>query len=144
MAATDALQIALLCAKAALDKKATDLVVIDVAKLTSIAEYLIVCSGRSDRQVQAIAESIARELKTAGAPALAIEGMTRGQWVLLDLFDVIVHVFQPDVREFYDLERLWEHAPRIELPEPLRTQAEATRTARRSPHAARPREARGS
>ena len=115
---------ALLCAEAALDKKASDLVVLDVGSLTSIADQLIVCSGRSDRQVQNIADHVMRTLKAAGMPALAAEGLDRGQWVLIDCSDVIVHVFQPDVRAFYDLERLWEHAPRVRLPEPLRTQAE--------------------
>jgi len=121
------LQKAILCAEAGLDKKATDLVVIDVAEFTSIAEYLIVCSGRSDRQVQAIAEGIAMALKQNGTAATAVEGLTRGQWALIDAADVIVHVFQPDIRGFYDLERLWQHAPRVELPEPLRTQAEEAR-----------------
>lgn len=121
------LERALLCAETALEKKATDLVIIDVGAFTSIAEYLIVCSGRSDRQVQAIAESIARSLKTAGASAVAVEGLPRAQWVLIDGSDVIVHVFQPDIRGFYDLERLWEHAPRVELPESLRIQAEEAR-----------------
>ncbi len=124
------LQKAILCAEAALEKKATNLVVIDVAEFTSIAEYLIVCSGRSDRQVQSIAEGVAQTLKSGGSPANAMEGLTRGQWVLIDGADVIVHVFQPDTRGFYDLERLWEHAPRVELPEPLRTQAEESRARR--------------
>ena len=124
MPVADGREKALLCAEAALDKKAADLVILHVEPFTSIAEHLLVCSGRSDRQVQTIAEGITRALKSAGAPALAVEGLDRGQWVLIDAIDVIVHVFQPDVREFYDLERLWEHAERLELPEPLRSQAE--------------------
>ena len=114
---------ALECARAALDKKAVDLVVLDVGGLTSIADYLVICTGRSDRQVQAIAQAVDEELRKQGSRPIAIEGMTRGQWVLIDFTDVIVHVFYKPVREFYDLERLWEHAPRVQLPEPLRTQA---------------------
>jgi ribosome-associated protein len=121
--ASDGLTKALECARAALDKKAVDLVVLDVTGLTSIADYLVICTGRSDRQVQAIATAIDEELRKRGVRPIAVEGMTRGQWVLLDYTDVIVHVFYKPVREFYDLERLWEHAPRVQLPEPLRTQA---------------------
>lgn len=120
---SDGLAKAFLCAQAALDKKAVDLVVLDVAGLTSIADYLLICTGRSDRQVQAIAQSVDETLRRHGHRPGAIEGMTRGQWVLMDYNDVIVHVFYRPVREFYDLERLWEHAPRVQLPEPLRSQA---------------------
>ncbi len=123
MTSSDGLTKALQCAEAALDKKAVDLVVLDVGALTSIADYLIICTGRSDRQVQAIAQAIDEQLRGSGHRPTAIEGMTRGQWVLIDYNDVIVHVFQKPVREFYDLERLWEHAPHVQLPEPLRSQA---------------------
>jgi len=119
----DGLQKALLCIRAALDKKALDLVVLGVAKLTSIADYLVICTGRSDRQVQGIAQAIEDALVAEGARPISIEGMQRGQWVLLDCVDVIVHVFYQPIREFYDLERLWQHAPRVPLPEPLRSQA---------------------
>jgi ribosome-associated protein len=119
----DGLTKALLCAQAALDKKAVDLVVLDVGGLTSIADYLLICTGRSDRQVQAIAQAVDDQLREHGERPAAVEGMTRGQWVLMDCTDVIVHVFYKPIREFYDLERLWEHAPHVQLPEPLRTQA---------------------
>jgi ribosome-associated protein len=119
----DGLQKALLCIRAALDKKALDLVVLDVGKLTSIADYLVICTGRSDRQVQSIAQAIEDTVAAEGARPISIEGMQRGQWVLLDCIDVIVHVFYQPIREFYDLERLWQHAPRVQLPEPLRSQA---------------------
>ncbi len=127
MTQLDGLQKALLCTRAALDKKALDLVVVDVSGLTSIGDYLVICSGRSDRQVQSIAQGIEEALKTAGARSISIEGARRGQWVLLDYDDVIVHVFYQPVREFYDLERLWEHAPRVQLPEPLQSQTLAGR-----------------
>lgn len=127
MTSPDGLQKALLCTRAALDKKAFDLVVLDVAGLTSIGDYLVICTGRSDRQVQSIAQGIEDELRTAGVRPISTEGVRRGHWVLLDYDDVIVHVFYQPVREFYDLERLWEHAPRVQLPEPLHSQALAGR-----------------
>lgn len=123
MTSPDGRQKALICIRAALDKKALDVVALDVGKLTSIADFLIVCTGRSDRQVQSIAQAVQDALGAEGEHPISIEGMQRGQWVLLDCVDVIVHVFYQPVREFYDLERLWEHAPRVQLPEPLRTQA---------------------
>ena len=123
MSSSDGPTKALQCAQAALDKKAVDLVVLDVGAFTSIADYLVICTGRSDRQVQAIAQAIDEHLREHGHRPTAIEGMTRGQWVLMDFNDVIVHVFYKPVREFYDLERLWEHAPQVQLPEPLRSQA---------------------
>ena len=123
MTSSDGLTTALQCAQAALDTKAVDLVVLDVAALTSIADYLVICTGRSDRQVQAIAQAIDEQLRQHGHRPGAIEGMSRGQWVLMDYADVIVHIFYKPIREFYDLERLWEHAPRVQLPEPLRSQA---------------------
>jgi len=123
LSALDGLDKALLCTRAALEKKAFDLVVIEVGELTSIADYLVICSGRSDRQVQSIAQAIEEALGAHGVRPLSIEGMSRGQWVLMDYGDVIVHVFYQPVREFYDLERLWEHAPRVQLSETLRTQA---------------------
>jgi ribosome-associated protein len=123
LTSSDGLTTALQCAQAALDTKAVDLVVLDVAALTSIADYLVICTGRSDRQVQAIAQAIDEQLRQHGRRPRAVEGMNRGQWVLMDYADVIVHIFYKPVREFYDLERLWEHAPRVQLPEPLRSQA---------------------
>jgi ribosome-associated protein len=123
----DGLQKALLCTRAALDKKAIDLVVIDVRPLTPNTDYLIICTGRSDRQVQSIAQAIQDAVEATSARPLSVEGLRRGQWVLLDFADVVVHVFYQPVREFYDLERLWEHAPRVQLPEPLRSQTLAGR-----------------
>ncbi len=112
---------ALLLCQFALEKKADDLVLLEVRDVTSIADYFIICSGRSDRQVQSIARGLDENLGNMGVSPLSIEGLTRGQWVLLDFSDVIVHVFYQLVREFYDLEGLWAHAPRVELPEPYST-----------------------
>jgi ribosome-associated protein len=117
----DSWQKALLLVESALDKKAYDLVVLEVRDLTSIADYFIICSGRSDRQVQSISQGIEEKLGEHGVSAASIEGYTRGQWVLMDFSDVIVHIFYQPVREFYDLEGLWADAPRVELPEPYST-----------------------
>jgi ribosome-associated protein len=109
---------AVLLCRFALEKKAYDLVLMEVRALTSIADYFIVCSGRSDRQVQSIAQGIEENLRRMGVRPQSVEGAARGQWVLMDFSDVIVHVFYQPVREFYDLEGLWIDAPRVELPEP--------------------------
>ncbi|MBL7179107.1 MAG: ribosome silencing factor [Desulfobacterales bacterium] len=99
--------------KAALGKKATGLVVLDVGKLTSIADVFIICSGRSNRQVIAIAEFIQVELKKHGLKPLSVEGKKEGHWVLLDYGYVIIHVFYEPVRKFYDLEGLWIDAKKV-------------------------------
>ena len=111
----------LLLTRLALEKKACDLVVLDVRELTSIADYFVICSGRSDRQVQSIAQGLAENSSGSGLKPLAIEGASRGHWVLLDFADVIVHIFYEPVRKFYDLDGLWGHAPIVELPEPYST-----------------------
>jgi ribosome-associated protein len=103
------------CAYAALDKKAADLVILDMQGISSFTDYFIICSGRSDRQVQGIASAIEMEMKKEGVLPLGIEGFTEGRWVLLDYDDVVVHVFYEPIRDFYDLENLWADAPRLEL-----------------------------
>jgi ribosome-associated protein len=108
----------LLLTRAALEKKACDLVAIDVRERTSITDYFIICSGRSDRQVRSIAQGVEEALRRAGVASLSVEGAGRGHWVLMDFSDVVVHIFYEPVRQFYDLDALWGHAPRVELPEP--------------------------
>jgi ribosome-associated protein len=110
-----------LVSRFALERKAYDLVVMEVGDLTSIADYFIVCSGRSDRQVQSIAQGIEENLRGMGVRPHSVEGAARGQWLLMDFSDVIVHIFYEPVREFYDLEGLWSDAPRAQLPEPYAT-----------------------
>jgi len=107
----------LLVTRSALEKKACDLVVLDVHEHTSIADYFIVCSGRSDRQVQSIAQGVEEDCAEEGVKAFAVEGTQRGHWILMDFSDVIVHIFYEPVRAFYDLDGLWGHAPRAELPD---------------------------
>ena len=101
--------------EAALEVKAEDVIALDVRELASFADVFVVASGRSDRQVRAIADAIERAARAAGEPPLGIEGHAEGRWVLIDLDDVIVHVFQPETRARYDIERLWSDAPQIEL-----------------------------
>jgi ribosome-associated protein len=105
-----------LCALTADSRKAEDIVVLDVQQLSSVADYFLICSGSSDRQVRAIADAIAEELAQHGEKPLAMEGYQKGTWVLIDCADLIVHVFDDDTRRFYGLERLWYRAPRVEVP----------------------------
>ena len=95
-------------------KKAMDLVVLDVRELTSVSDIFIICSGRSNRQVSAIAEHIQVNLKKHDIKPLSVEGKREGHWVLLDYGHVVIHVFYEPVRAFYDLEGLWIDAKRIE------------------------------
>lgn len=91
------------------EHKAEEIATVDLAGKSPMADYMVVASGRSQRQVQALADYVARAVKeTAGAPK--IEGMTQGDWVLLDAGDVIVHLFRPEVREFYNIEAMWSTA----------------------------------
>ena len=120
---------AFLCAQAALDKKAYDLVILEVAALTSVTDYFVICTGRSDIQVQAICRAIEEALAKVGSSPLAIEGYTLGQWVLIDCGDVIIHIFYETVRQLYNLESLWGQAPQRQLPEPYFTQAQHLRLA---------------
>jgi ribosome-associated protein len=120
---------ALLCAQAALDKKAYDLVILEVGEFTTIAQYFVVCTGRSDIQVQAICRAIEEALEKAKSKPLAIEGFTHGQWVLIDCGDVVIHVFYETARQFYNIEGLWGQAPQRQLPEPYHTQSQHLRIA---------------
>lgn len=99
-----------------LDKKATDALILQVAPLTSVADYLVIGSADSDRQASAIADHIDGILSRSGTRPLSIEGRRSSQWVLMDFGDVIVHIFRQDVREHYALERLWADAKRIAVP----------------------------
>lgn len=89
---------------------------LDVSPLTSVTDYLVLCSGESERQVLAIANNIDHALSAKRAPPLSMEGTPKGQWVLLDCGDVVAHVFRQDIREHYGLEKLWIDAKRVRLP----------------------------
>jgi ribosome-associated protein len=105
----------LLCINASLKRKAKNLTILNLKELSSFADYFIICSGTSDRQVQSIAASIRENLKEYGIIPLGIEGESLGKWVLMDYEDVIIHVFYEPIREFYDIERLWPDVPRMEV-----------------------------
>jgi ribosome-associated protein len=102
--------------KAALDKKATDVVVLDLRNAGGFTDYFVICTGGNPRQIQAIADSVEDMLRTEHGerPAL-VEGVERSEWVLLDYFNFVVHVFSRDCRSFYGLERLWGSAERHEI-----------------------------
>jgi ribosome-associated protein len=97
--------------EAATDKKAENILVMNVAEVTSIADLFVLCSGRGERQVQGIADGIVERAKAAGRVPVGVEGYGEGRWVLIDLGDVIVHAFVPEERDLYKLERLWGDAP---------------------------------
>lgn len=103
--------IADLVVDAAGDKKAEDILVLNVSEVTTIADLFVLCSGRGERQVQSIADAIVEKAKTAGRRPIGVEGYDAGRWVLIDLGDVIAHVFVPEERTLYRLERLWGDAP---------------------------------
>lgn len=92
------------------DMKAMDIRDLDIQALSSVAENMIICSGRSDRHVKSIAEKVLENVKKHGVQPLSVEGKEHGEWILIDLNDVIIHVMQPHAREFYDLEGLWSVA----------------------------------
>jgi len=102
---------------AAQDKKATGVVVLDLKKAGAFTDYFVICSGANPRQVQAIADSIEEALKGQKQRPSLVEGYARAEWVLLDYFDFVVHVFSKHAREFYALDRLWGSAVRHELPD---------------------------
>jgi ribosome-associated protein len=105
-------QIARTVAELASDGKALDIVQLDLRGLTSVADYFVICTGRSDRQVRAIHDRIHQGMKSDHEMLpTRVEGLTQSEWVLLDYADVIVHVFTPDTREYYRLEQLWGEAP---------------------------------
>ncbi|MEN8256441.1 MAG: ribosome silencing factor [Thermodesulfobacteriota bacterium] len=109
------LDIAQLLSQAALEKKAEDLVVLDVRGISSFADYFVIMSGRSTRHVQGLADTIGQYMSKKRMSQKKIEGFSEGHWVLLDYGDVVVHIFYHESREFYDLEGLWHDAPRVDV-----------------------------
>ena len=101
--------------RAALDKKALDVVVLDLRHTPAFTDFFLLCSGQNTRQVQAIADAIEEALRAAKVRPSHVEGYDRAEWILMDFFTFIVHVFSPQTRQFYSLERLWGNAERIEV-----------------------------
>lgn len=116
MAATDkARELALIAAQAAADKKATDVVLLDVSEQLVITDCFMIASAPNERQVEAIVDSVEEKLRAAGVKPVRREGAREGRWVLLDFVDVVVHVQHDEERSFYQLEKLWKDCPRIEF-----------------------------
>ena len=115
---------ALKCAELAFDKKAFDIRALDISRVSSIADYLVIISGASDKQNQAIADSIRTGLKKYGK-VQDMEGVTEGKWIVMDYGDVLVHIFHDPLRRYYDLDGLWGMAPELELPEQIRAARKA-------------------
>lgn len=109
----DSRRTAVAAARAALEKKADDVVVLDLRGVSGYTDFLVIGSGTSDRQIETIAEGVEKELKSQGHRVVGSEGQRGGRWVLLDFGDVVVHVFHRDERGHYDLEGLWADAPRV-------------------------------
>ncbi|MDF2836151.1 MAG: ribosomal silencing factor RsfS [Paenibacillus sp.] len=104
-----------LAVEAAEDKKAVDVIALNLKEVSLVADYFVICSGNSDTQVQAIATEVRKQAEKNGARIRGLEGMDTARWVLIDLGDVIVHVFHRDEREYYSLERLWSDAKVVEF-----------------------------
>jgi ribosome-associated protein len=101
-------------ARAAADKKAEDILILDMREVCSYTDFFLICEGRSSRQTKAIADEIRVRMKAEGVAPLRVEGEVRGDWVLMDYLTVVVHIFTPEARDFYRLEVLWKEAPRVE------------------------------
>src|SRR5690242_4591959 len=111
----DSRRTAVAAARAAPEKKAAEVVVLDLRGVSGYTDFLVIGSGTSDRQMEAIADAVEKELTAQGHRMIGTEGQRGGRWVLLDFGDVVVHVFHTDARPHYDLEGLWADAPRIEV-----------------------------
>jgi ribosome-associated protein len=107
----------LIAVRAAESKKATDIKVLDLTGITSFADYFVICTGANQRQIQAVADEVGLQLKhQAHELPLSLEGYNQAEWVLADYGDLLVHIFSPKAREYYDLERLWRSAKTVEIP----------------------------
>lgn len=109
----------LMALNAAGEKKAIEIVVLDLREIASFTDYFVICSGTNERQVQAISDEVVETLKKAGSPVTRVEGYKTAEWILLDYGDFVVHIFNDKARKFYDLERLWRESKRVELPAEL-------------------------
>jgi ribosome-associated protein len=109
----DSKEIAITCAKIADEKKALDIVILDVDKISSITDYFVICSAINERQLHAIADEIDKQMKKISVNKFGMEGYREAKWVLIDYGDLIVHVFEKEIRNYYDLELLWGDAPKV-------------------------------
>jgi len=102
--------------RAAESKKATDIKVLNLTAITSFADFFVIMTGTNQRQIQAIADEVGLQLKKARELPISVEGYDQAEWVLMDYADLVVHIFSPKAREYYDLERLWRSARAVEIP----------------------------
>jgi len=109
------LELAQICARAALDAKAEEVVILDVQGISTFTDYFVIMSGRSTRHVQGVAEAIEKEMRAKRVSTANAEGLQEGMWVLLDFNDVVVHIFYHEQRKFYDLESLWHDARPVSI-----------------------------
>ena len=114
---TGSRDLAIAAARAAAGKQASQIVILDVRELIGITDYFVIASGTTDRQVRTVAEEVERAIKAQGVKPVRREGEREGRWVLLDFVDFVAHVFRAEERGYYDLERLWSDAPRVEWEE---------------------------
>lgn len=109
-------QLALYCAKLALDKKAFNLMILDVKAWNGLSDYIVICSAQSSVQAQSIADHLKQKLKEENIECLHKEGYPLAKWILLDYNDVVIHIFDEYVRDYYAIENLWKDAPRVKIP----------------------------
>ncbi len=102
----------LIISQAAIEKKADNVVIMNMREMTTICDFFIICSGNTNRKIKAIADNIIKELKRLAIRLRHIEGYNEANWILIDCYDVITHIFRQDLRDFYDLEHLWAEAPK--------------------------------
>lgn len=121
IAARDLVMIA---GRAADDKKASNILMLEMAGILDITDYFLICSGATDRQTKSISDEIQRQLRDAGRKPFRSAGEELGDWILLDYVDFIIHIFTEETREFYRLERLWKDAPRMKLADFARSEAQ--------------------
>lgn len=108
------------------DKKAFDIILLDISKVASFASYFLMCSGDSSRQIQAIADEVEKKLKENGIRPNHVEGYRHAEWILMDYVDIVVHVFSKSARAYYDLERLWRDGKRLEAQKVLNAKTRKT------------------
>lgn len=116
----------LMALSAATEKKAIDIVVLDLREIASFTDYFVITSGNNERQVQAISDEVVETLKKAGSPVIRVEGYKTAEWILLDYGDFVLHIFNEKARRFYDLERLWRESKRVELPPELTSEVNSS------------------
>ena len=114
---TDAINMLKTAYKALDDKKAYDIKILDIKKISSIADYMVIADGTNKNQVQAMCDAVTEEMGKAGFLSKSIEGCSEGGWILLDYYDIIIHIFSDEARRFYDIERIWSDGKYVDISE---------------------------